>query len=99
MYSEQGFEALIRPLTGLVCHSLHTESNCIPGSPHCQAASAISRQMSRAFTVSITEPSRPRNEYSPPSQTAFMNSSVTRTELLLFWKNTELYASPLKLPS
>ncbi len=32
--------------------------------------------------------------------TAVMNSSVTRTELLLFWKKTDSYAAPpLKFPS
>jgi hypothetical protein len=34
MYSEHGFEALIRPELGQVCQSLIVVSNCIPGSPH-----------------------------------------------------------------
>src|SRR5580765_6609233 len=42
MYSEQGFDALIRPLFGEVCQVLMVVSYCIPGSPHTHAASAIS---------------------------------------------------------
>jgi hypothetical protein len=34
MYSEQGFDALMRPVFGQVCHSLMVVSNCMPGSPH-----------------------------------------------------------------
>src|SRR5450631_2572174 len=68
MYSEQGFEALMRPEFLLVCHLLMVVSNCIPGSPHCHVASAILVMMSRAlyvftgafsFTVSVVNsPSR-----------------------------------------
>src|SRR6516225_4040921 len=38
LYSEHGFEALIRPLSGQVCHSLIVVSNCRPGSAEAQAA-------------------------------------------------------------
>src|SRR6266404_2691128 len=48
MYSEQGFEALIRPEFGQVCQRLIVESYCTPGSPHCQAHSAIRLRTSRA---------------------------------------------------
>ena len=48
MYSEQGFEPLMRPVAGHVCHSLIVVSYCMPGSAHCQAASAICRIRSRA---------------------------------------------------
>jgi len=48
MYSEQGFDALMRPLFGEVCQVLMVVSYCIPGSPQTQAASAISRIRSRA---------------------------------------------------
>ena len=52
MYSEHGFEALIRPVAGHVCHSLIVVSYCMPGSAHSHAAWAISRISSRARTVS-----------------------------------------------
>ncbi len=42
MYSLHGFDALIRPDTGDVCHWLITVSYCTPGSAQRQAASAIS---------------------------------------------------------
>src|ERR1700737_3720634 len=97
MYSEQGLEALIRPVSRQVCHSLMVVSNCRPGSPHRCAASATSRISSRARQVSITWPSLTARVAQGRSPTpAFMNSSVTRTELLEFWKKTEEYASPLK---
>ena len=48
MYSEHGFEALIRPVAGHVCHSLIVVSYCMPGSAHSHAAWAISRIRSRA---------------------------------------------------
>jgi hypothetical protein len=38
MYSEQGFDALIRPDRGQVCHSLIVVSYCTPGSAQAQAA-------------------------------------------------------------
>ena len=34
MYSEQGFDALIRAVFGQVCQSFTVVSNWIPGSPH-----------------------------------------------------------------
>ncbi len=98
MYSLQGLLALIRPVTAEVCQSLIVVSYCMPGSPHCQADSAMSRISSRALTVlrmrfeSVTA----RRCQSRSSCTARMNSSVTRTELLLFWKKTDAYASPVK---
>jgi hypothetical protein len=36
MYSEQGLLALMRAVSGQVCHSLTVVSNCMPGSPHTQ---------------------------------------------------------------
>ena len=57
MYSEHGFDALIRPVFGSVCHALIVVSYCTPGSAHSQAASAIWRSSSRASTVSTTVPS------------------------------------------
>ncbi len=48
MYSEQGFEALIRPEFGQVCQRLIVVSYCTPGSPQLQAPSAILASTSRA---------------------------------------------------
>ena len=86
MYSEHGLDAVIRPVSGLVCQSLIVSSYCRPGSAQAHAASLILRNRSRASTVSMTSPVlRPRSPNSVPSSTARMNSSVTRTELLAFW--------------
>src|SRR5207253_4937061 len=57
MYSEHGFEALIRAVFFEVCHLFTVLSYCMPGSPHCQVASAILRRMSRALKVFTTLPS------------------------------------------
>ena len=57
MYSLHGLEPLMRPDTGVVCQSLIVVSNCMPGSPHCHVASAISRSSSRPGSVSRTWPS------------------------------------------
>src|SRR5580698_6560312 len=51
MYSEQGFDALMRAEFFDVCHLLMVVSYCMPGSPHSQVASAILCMMSRAFCV------------------------------------------------
>src|SRR3954463_657781 len=86
MYSEHGLEAVIRPVSGLVCQSLIVSSYCRPGSAHSQAAWAIWVNRFLASMVSMTSPcSRPRRSNEPPSSTARMNSSLTRTELLAFW--------------
>ena len=86
MYSLHGFEAVMRPDSGVVCQSLMVSSYCTPGSAHSHAAVASFFHSSRASTVSMTEPSRrPRRPNSLPSSTARMNSSLARTELLAFW--------------
>src|SRR3954463_3330368 len=95
MYSEQGLDAVMRPVSGLVCHALIVSSYWMPGSAHSHAALAILPKSSRASTVSMTEPSlRERRPNSVPSSTAFMNSSLTRTELLAFWYWTETMSLP-----
>src|SRR4051795_12226938 len=48
MYSEQGFEALMRPEFGHVFQRLIVVSYCTPGSPQLQAHSAILASTSRA---------------------------------------------------
>src|SRR5215213_6929383 len=86
MYSEHGFEALMRPVFGSVCQELIVVSYCTPGSALSHAASAIWRSSARAPTVSTTVPSvRAVKFQSRPSAAACMNASVTRTELFAFW--------------
>src|SRR6476659_3465860 len=95
MYSEQGLDAVMRPVSGLVCQSLMVSSYCRPGSAHSQEAWAILRNRLRASTDSMTSPVvRERRPKSVPSSTAPMNSSVTRTELLAFWYWTEVMSLP-----
>src|SRR3954454_4495783 len=95
MYSEQGLDALIRPVSGLVCQSLIVSSYWMPGSAHSHAAWVTLRKRSLASTVSMTEPSmRARSPNSVPSSTARMNSSETRTELLAFWYWTLVMSLP-----
>src|ERR1700760_2284412 len=57
MYSEHGFDALMRPEAGHVCQSLIVVSNCKPGSAHAHAALPMRFHRSRAFTVLTTRPS------------------------------------------
>src|SRR5919112_1567357 len=86
MYSEHGFDALMRPEFGQVCHSLIVVSYWTPGSAQRHAASASWLSSSRASTRSTTEPStRAVSSHSSPRSARSMNSSVTRTELLAFW--------------
>src|SRR3954468_4667456 len=95
MYSEHGLDALMRPVSGLVCQSLIVSSYWIPGSAHSQAAWVTLLNRVLASTVSITEPSmRARRTNSSPSSTARMNSSVTRTELFAFWYWTLVMSLP-----
>src|SRR5215203_3687298 len=95
MYSEHGLDALMRPVSGLVCQSLIVSSYWMPGSAHSQAAWVTLPNSSRASTVSITEPSmRARRPNSEPCSTARMNSSETRTELLAFWYWTLVMSLP-----
>src|SRR5215203_6032537 len=95
MYSEHGLDAVMRPVSGLVCQSLIVSSYCRPGSAHSHAALLILRNSSRASMVSMTSPVlRPRRPNSVPPSTARMNSSLTRTELLAFWYCTEVMSLP-----
>src|SRR5262249_28584876 len=89
MYSEQGFEALMRPEVGQVCHSLIVVSYCTPGSAHSQAASPIFSHSSRAGSVFATLPSVRRMSFQLSlSSTAWMKALVMRTELFEFWPDT-----------
>src|ERR1700677_3466391 len=91
MYSEQGLEALMRAVFLLVCQRLMVVSNCMPGSPHCQVASAMLCMRSRAlYSLTGVRSLTVRVTKVPLDSTARMNSSLTRTELLAFWKTMEL---------
>ncbi len=71
IYSEQGLEALIRPPSGQVCHSLMVLSYCSPGSAQAHAAWAIFSHRSAALIRLATPPSRRLiNSHSPWSSTA-----------------------------
>jgi hypothetical protein len=92
---QHGFDALIRPEFGDVCHWLIVVSYCTPGSAQRHAASAISRISSRAGTVATGSPVvRAISCQSSSFSTACMNSSVTRTELLAFWYWIDVKPSP-----
>src|ERR671930_2272751 len=96
MYSEHGFDALIRPEFGDVCHWLIVVSYWTPGSAQRHAASAISCISSRAGMGSPTGSPvvRAMRCQSSSFSTARMNSSVTRTELLAFWYWIDRKPSP-----
>src|SRR5918997_47646 len=66
MYSEQGLDALIRPVSGLVCQSLIVSSYWMPGSAHSQAAWVTLLKRVFASTVSMTEASAPRMKLTGP---------------------------------
>ena len=94
MYSEHGFDALIRPEFGQVCHSLMVVSYCTPGSAQRQAASASWFSTSFASTISFAPSStRAFSSQESPRSARSMNSSVTRTELFAFWYWIEANAS------
>ena len=91
MYSEQGFEALIRCVALHGFQRLIVVSYWIPGSPQIHAASAIRRRTERASWVASGWPVVTAwHAYSRPASTASMNSSVTRTVWFAFWKSTLL---------
>src|SRR6185436_13072751 len=90
MYSLHGLLALIRAVLGHVCQSFTVVSNWMPGSPHWCAASAIMFMRSRALYVSTTSPvTTARVDQEASFSSACMYSSLTRTELLEFWKKIE----------
>src|SRR5207248_4604166 len=91
IYSEHGLLALIRAVFFEVCQRLTVVSYCMPGSPQRQVASEILNIRSFALKVLTGRPSfTARVEKSASRRTAYMKSSVTRTELLAFWKKMEL---------
>src|SRR5262249_55442105 len=91
MYSLQGFEALMRAVFFEVCQRLTVVSYCMPGSPQRQVASEILTSRSLALKLWTGRPSLTERVEKPLSRmTAYMKSSVTRTELFAFWKKMEL---------
>src|ERR1700758_5004201 len=94
MYSLQGLDALMRVVFFDVCQRLIVVSNCMPGSPHSQVDSAILRIISRAlYFLAGSRVVTLWVQNSPSVSHARMNSSLTRTELLAFWKKIEEKAS------
>src|SRR5919199_976480 len=93
---KQGFDALIRPEFGHVCHWLIVVSYWTPGSAQRHAAWGMSRMGSRAGIGSpIGSPVlRASVRHSSSCSTACMNASVTRTELLAFWYWIDWKPSP-----
>src|SRR5436305_10940535 len=90
MYSEHGFDALIRAVFLHGCHRFTVVSNCMPGSPHWCVASAIWRMMSLALERLTGWPVATALVHQSPSlSAASMKSSVARTELLAFWKKMD----------
>ena len=86
MYSEHGFDALMRCVALHGFHALMSVSYCIPGSPQTQADSAIFMRSDFASNVPIGSPVVTAFVVcDPPDSTAFMNASVTRTEWFAFW--------------
>jgi len=53
---KHGFDAVIRPVSGLVCQSLIVSSYWMPGSAQAHAAWLIFSNSPRASTVSMTSP-------------------------------------------
>src|SRR5437763_13099241 len=85
MYSEHGFDALIRPLSEQVFHSLIVLSNWRPGSAEAQAACALRSHNSLAGRVFDTLRSVRRTRcQSAPDWTFSRKSLVSRTELFEF---------------
>jgi hypothetical protein len=103
MYSEHGFDELIGPAFGQVCQRWIVSSYCIPGSPHAQAAAAISSSRTSGSTASIGRPvvtaTSGNSARSAAARPAFRSASsrkrsVARTERFEFWKLTVRAASP-----
>ena len=89
MYSEHGFDALMRPPAGQVCHALIVLSYWTPGSAQRHAAKLISFQSSFALMVFATLPSTRRMRFqSLSASSASKNPSGMRTELFEFWPLT-----------
>src|SRR3954464_1507775 len=84
-----GFDALIGPLFGHVCHWLIVSLYCTPGSAQRHAANAICSHKSRALSVLLIFWSVRRSRcQSPSSSTALKNALLMRTELFEFWPLT-----------
>src|SRR6516225_10281299 len=89
LYSEHGFDALIRPLSGQVCHSLIVVSNCSPGSAEAQAAWPMRSHSFRAGKVLAVLPSvRRTRSHGLSVRTRSRKSFETLTELFEFWPAT-----------
>ena len=83
MYSEQGLEALMRPSSGQVCHSLMVVSYCVPGSAQIHAAQAILSQSSRALICLTHFPSIRRLSCHSPSVSSASKNLVGNTDAVV----------------
>jgi hypothetical protein len=80
-----GILALMRAVFLDVCQRLTVVSNCMPGSPHCQVASAIfARGLWPCKCVDVPAIANGLVENSVVANHGVHESSVTRTELLAF---------------
>src|SRR6266436_9961484 len=94
LYSEHGLDALIRPLSGQVCHSLIVVSNCSPGSAEAQAAWPMRSHSSRAGNFLARLPSVRRTRFHGRSAPTHSRKWLeTLTELFEFCPATVRYAS------
>jgi hypothetical protein len=96
MYSEHGFDALMRPEFGDVCHSLidrvvlDAGIRALP-----RRVGDLAHELARVDRLPIGSPvERARRCPASPFSTARMNSSVQRTELFAFWYWIDFIPSP-----
>ena len=89
MYSEHGLDALMRPPSGQVCHSLMVVSYCTPGSAQAQAANATSfHNFSEGIEPIGLPVVRAIKSQFFPSFNAWKKVFGIRIELLEFWPAT-----------
>ena len=100
MYSEHGLLALMRAVFGQVCQSLTVVSNCMPGiAADPRRLGDLPHQVARLVGLHRRAVAHRLRRPVAVVQHRAHESSVTRTELLEFWKNTEAYAAPVNEPS
>ena len=86
MYSEHGFDALMRPVFGSVCHELIVVSYWTPGSAHSHAAARdLLQQVARVDRRDDGAVGARGEVELLAFAAASMNASLTRTELFAFW--------------
>src|SRR6201996_3491666 len=89
IYAEHGLDALMRPPSGQVCHSLMVLSYCTPGSAQAHAAKAISsHNFCEDISLTTLPFMQPFSSHGLPWSRAWKNSLGIRTELLEFCPDT-----------